>query len=275
MQLGCFVRKYVGTILLWTGSLLLITCFGSALLAIAKIIFSDSNKFGFILALLLAVAGFFIGRGLTNAGRRIAQESSASRLSADHRPPILLLRAFSIDGEVTETSMFKQRSFFGWLFGKASFEEELAAIMENLGPPVALGRPGEVLPDYGFARQYTDNSTWRSVVDDYLSRSSWVVILIQQLTPNLIYEVQRSLTSSGSLKTILVPPPPRFRTASWYATWSSVTSTLPMLPRIGELTAAVVIDPKDGVFEISMPATRSAEAQLSAIQRALIPKYLV
>jgi hypothetical protein len=220
-------------------------------------------------------AGGFVARSLTNAGRRIAQESSASRLSTDRRPPVVLLRAFSIDGEVAETSLFKQRSFFGWLFGRASFEEELAAIMENLGPPVALGRPGEVLPDYGFARQYTDDSTWRSVVNDYLSLSSWVVILIQQLTSHLIYEVQRSLAWSGSLKTILVPPPPRFRTAVWHEAWSSVTLTLPRLPLTTELTAAIVIDPSEGVFEISMPATCSADAQLLAIQRALIPKYLV
>lgn len=269
------MRKYFGTLLLWTGGLLLITCFGSALVTIANILFSNANKVVLTVALLLTVAGVFVGRSLTNAGRRIAQELSASRLSTDRRPPVLLLRAFSIDGEVAETNLFKQRSFFGWLFGRASFEEELAAIMENLGPPVALGRPHEVLPDYGFARQYTDNSTWRSVVDDYLSRSSWVVILIQQLTPNLIYEIQRSLAPSNSLKTILVPPPSRFRTAGWYSAWSSASSSLPRLPRITELTAAIVIDPREGVFDISMPATRSADAQLLAIQRALIPKYLV
>ena len=53
-------------------------------------------------------------------------------------------------------------------------------------------------------------------VDDHLSNSSWVVILLQELTPNLIYEIQRSLASSASLKILLIPPPLRFRMAAFF-----------------------------------------------------------
>jgi hypothetical protein len=269
------VRKYVGTILSWTGGLLLIVSVLSALFTAPRVLSSQSNRLGFLLVVLAEIVGFFVGRGIFNAGRRIAQEPAAVRLATDHRPPVLLLRAFGADGEVAERNWFTQRSLFGWMFGRASFEEQLATIMENLGPAVALGRSGEVLPEYGFAREYADNSTWRGVVDNYLSRSSWVVILLQELTPNLIYEVHRSLTSGSPLKVLLIPPPHRFRTAAWQAAWASLTASLPMLPRVTDLTAAIVIDPKEGVFDISMPTRRSANAQLSAIQRALIPKYLV
>jgi hypothetical protein len=74
---------------------------------------------------------------------------------------------------------------------------------------------------------------------------------------------------------LLIPPPLRFRTAAWHAAWSALTANLPMLPRITDLTAAVVIDPKQGTLDGFMPASGPANSQLSAIHRALIPKYLV
>jgi hypothetical protein len=161
------------------------------------------------------------------------------------------------------------------MFGRASFEEQLATIVESLGPAVALGRSGEVLPEYGFAREYADNATWRKVVDNYLSSSSWVVILLQEFTPNVIYEIQRLLRHGTSLNVLLVPPPLRFRTAAWHAAWSSLATSLPILPRITDLTAAVVVDPREGALHVSMLGSHSANAQLAAIHRALIPKYLV
>ena len=213
------MRKYIGTILSWAGGLLLIVSLANPLTALPIL---SSNRLGFLLAVVAGIVGFVVGRGIFNMGRRPAQESAAARLVTDHRPPVLLLRAFSADGEVAERNWFAQRSLFGWMFGRASFEEQLATIVENLGPAVALGRTGEVLPEYGFAREYADNATWRKVVDNYLSSSSWVVILLQEFTPNVIYEIQRSLRHGTSLNVLLVPPPLRFRTAAWHVAWSSL-----------------------------------------------------
>ena len=45
-------------------------------------------------------------------------------------------------------------------------EQELADILEHVGPVVAVGKPGEPLPELGAARLYVSHDEWQGKVHD-------------------------------------------------------------------------------------------------------------
>jgi len=262
-------RRYSGILLSWIGGFIALSGF------IVAVSIPSANGPGQIVALLfaaVAVVGF--GGWLFRAGRRMAQESARSRMAVDRRPPILLLRSFAADGRVAEKAYFRQQSMVGWLLGRASFEQELSNIMENLGPTVALGRHGEFLPTFGFAREYVANDAWRQVLNDYLDRSSWAVFLLYEITPNLSYEVELVLRSRPKTRVLLVPPPHEYRTAQWSEKYRTLAKSVPQLPEMGPDTAAVVCDPVEGTTRITMPLDASSNVQIAAIRQGLIPRFL-
>lgn len=215
-----------------------------------------------------------LGSWMFRIGRRMSQEVARGRIASDRRRSVLLLRAFSTDGRVAEKSFLRQVSLFSWMFGRASFEEQLSTIMENLGPTVALGRRGEVLPTFGFAREYVGDSEWQRVLGDYLSRSSWAVFLLYEITPNLAYEVAIVLDGHSKLRVLFVPPPADSRTDDWYAKYRILRNSVLRLPEIDVKTAALIFDSSEGIKCIEVGSGSGASAQLSAIRQALIPHYL-
>ena len=160
--------------------------------------------------------------------------------------------------------------------GQGEFEEGLATIMEGScwAPPLRSEEKARFCRHTLSLREYIDDRKWRQVVDDYLTRSSWVVILLQEMTPSLIYEIQRSLDFKSRLNLLLIPPPLPFRTAAWRRGLSAVASECPVLRRITDHTAAIIVDPREGTIEVRSEDASSANLQLTAIHRALVPKYL-
>ena len=245
------LHTYTGVVCSWAGGLIAILC----------VIYFPVAVFSRIWPLsLLYLAGAAFGSWLFRAGRRLSQESASIRLSEDHRPPVLLLRAFGADGRIAEKSYLKQRSLIGWILGRASFEEQLANIMEDLGPTVALGRQGEILPTFGFARQYVGNSEWRDVLASYLDRSAWAVFLLYEITPNLTYEVSLVVRSRPKLRVLLVPPPNEYRTPVWFERYRALAQQVTALPEIKPDTAAVIFDPREGMTAIPMGDELSSNA---------------
>jgi hypothetical protein len=112
-------------------------------------------------AIALALsAGLLIGeRFIFSFGRASAQPSADQRLAEDARAPVLL-RAFRSDGALAEKDWLNQASLLAPLLGRPTFEERLAQVMEDVGPPIALGRPQDLLPRVGFSRQYIVGDDW-------------------------------------------------------------------------------------------------------------------
>lgn len=82
--------------------------------------------------------------------------------AADPRPPILFLRPFKDD---LLTS------------GVLRFEEDLAAHLRLLGPPIAIGNPKDDLPELGAYRQYYDEATWKSAVLGYMRECRFIFMI--------------------------------------------------------------------------------------------------
>ena len=80
-------------------------------------------------------------------------------LQEDGRAPVVYIRSFKSDDRIA--------SRFAWT-AAFSIEQELAGIMSRVGPVVAIGRPGEPLPQLGAARLYVGDDEWRGTITNLI-----------------------------------------------------------------------------------------------------------
>jgi hypothetical protein len=117
--------------------------------------------------------------------RRRTALSAREALRKDDRPPIIYLRSFRDDGRAVYTGK-------GWARSKLlspSLEETLAQTMQRYGPFVAIGRPGEEVPEMGAARMYVSDADWQTVVADLLARPGAMAVLQAGATSGLRWEL--------------------------------------------------------------------------------------
>ena len=78
-------------------------------------------------------------------------------------------------------------------------EEQLLKALRGLGSAMAIGRPGEKLPQIGAARVYYDDNEWRDRVEK-LIRSARLLVIRTGIGEGLRWEVEhviRWYTRSG------------------------------------------------------------------------------
>jgi protein-S-isoprenylcysteine O-methyltransferase Ste14 len=113
---------------------------------------------------------------------------------ASGQAPILYLRSFKDDeiaGKRDVTVLTE--------------EEELTKAFERIGPMIAIGRPGETLPDTGAARAYFRDDEWQAAVHHYFDISR-LVVLRAGLSQGLLWEIQNSIQLLDPAKLILLIP---------------------------------------------------------------------
>jgi len=112
------------------------------------------------------------------SGWRHEARTAEEVLAADPRKPVLYLRSFTVDDQL----LLSAPGRWAWLARLFTYtatvgpEQELAFIMERVGPVVAIGKPGERLPELGAARRYAGDDEWRQVVGNFMDDSALVVI---------------------------------------------------------------------------------------------------
>ena len=153
---------------------------------------------GFVLA---ARSGIALLRTGWKYDARTADETRA----ADPRPPVLYLRSFDADPQVLVTGPSRTSKLAGLLSYAASVspEQEMAFILGGVGPVIAIGRPGERLPELGAARRYVSDSEWRTVVGELMSDASLVVIRAGD-TDNLWWEIEQAMARCQRNRVIIV-----------------------------------------------------------------------
>jgi hypothetical protein len=192
--------------------------------------------------LLCAFAAMGAGVALRRVGRRITQRSADEALASTTRPPVLYLRAFSRDTEATllprdalteamRSPLDRERS---------TFEEELATRLRHIGPVVALGKPGDVLPPIGASRSYVPDDEWKDRVASWVEEAALVVMLVDA-TDAVRWELSQVARSLEKLWLIL--PPARTgasaRDPAWEASWERLRSEFAYLPAVGAEAAMV------------------------------------
>lgn len=131
--------------------------------------------------------------------RRVRAPSAGELLEDDSRPPVLYLRAFTLEerdfvtlsvGQAAKyTSNFGARLGVGARTG-ATFEQFFgASIGQFIGPFVALGNPLDYAPPEGAARTYERDENWKDRFQDLAWRSACILIQAGE-SRNLAWELE-------------------------------------------------------------------------------------
>jgi hypothetical protein len=95
------------------------------------------------------------------------------------------------------------------LFGSAmssltltSAEQELAFILNRIGPVIAIGKPGESLPELGAARMYVEHDAWQRTVLEKLDQSALAIVRVGA-SPGVLWELDQVMSRPRSKLWIL------------------------------------------------------------------------
>jgi hypothetical protein len=120
----------------------------------------------------LAIIPCFVGYLLLRQGKKHAVKIGDSVLKDDARPPVLYLRSFkdeSLDSSILRRFKGVAYSDKTWLAATVpnnSIQEQdaLGYVFRKIGPYIALGKPGEELPELGSSKLYTSNDEWQNSI---------------------------------------------------------------------------------------------------------------
>jgi hypothetical protein len=131
--------------------------------------------------------------------RKLRARPANHVLSDDQRPPVLYLRSFK-DDELTSRPIRETG-----LPVPFTEEEYLVEVLRDFGPCIAIGQPGESLPDLGAVRIYLADDAWQDKVRELLI-SSKLVVLRAGKTPNFLWEVEQGIRSARPQNIIILIP---------------------------------------------------------------------
>jgi TM2 domain-containing membrane protein YozV len=139
------------------------------------------------------------------SGWKYEARTAKEALASDPRPPVVYLRSFGVDNQFLVTSSGRGARLKSHLNYAASVspEQEMAFILERIGPVVAIGKPGERLPELGAARLYVGDDEWRDVVGNFINDAALVVIRAGE-TANLWWETREALTRRSPERVIIL-----------------------------------------------------------------------
>jgi len=194
------VRKISGVILIIAGTMfylirLVITASGTEP--------SDTETTLSILIGFLAFFGPFLTIGglfLYWRGSQYAAKADAEGILTDHRPEVLYLRSFRSD---PSTAKYIFSHFAPELSGLETQEEQLAEVLRPFGDLVAIGRPGEDLPEPGAARMYVSDQEWKEVVKRWM-QSARLVIIRAGGGENLLWELGEAVETLEPEKLLIL-----------------------------------------------------------------------
>lgn len=157
--------------------------------------------------------------------------SADEALRRDARAPVTYLRAFTDDGRMAVPGHHWQDRVLGKAVSGLTLtspEQELAFILQRVGPVIAIGKPGERLPELGAARLYASHESWQQTVLDMLRRSSLVLARVGA-SPGVQWELDQVLSLAQRSKVlILVLGSPKDQAAGVRAIESRIGEPLPL-----------------------------------------------
>lgn len=168
----------------------------------AVILYAATQSMVAALPLLAAFAGYPL---TLMRARQVVQPSLAEVRARDGRKPVLLLRSFQDD---TIQMIHRFRTRIGDAEQTRRFEQQVAGMLEAFGPLIAVGKPGEELPQIGAARAYLSEAEWQPAVIRWIDEAVFIT-MIAGATEWIRWELGRIL-EMGRVQhlLILVPPPP-------------------------------------------------------------------
>jgi hypothetical protein len=112
-----------------------------------------------------------------------------ARQAKDARPPVIYLRSFDVDKRLARRPLN-----IGRFVSLLTEEEQLVEALREIGPIVAIGRPGERLPRLGAQRIYVGDKDWQQQVLSWFKSAALVVIQVpSNPTRGVTWEIDESL----------------------------------------------------------------------------------
>ncbi|KUO65374.1 MAG: hypothetical protein APF80_06315 [Alphaproteobacteria bacterium BRH_c36] len=165
---------------------------------------------------LLGLLAFFIGAGLVwlhQLGEQHTASSADEVLASDPRPPLVYLRSFDDDEDAV------------------GLEYSLSDVLGDVGPFVAIGRPGDKLPPIGVSRSYQHHEDWQPYVINLLNRAALVIMLAGR-TKGLAWELKQCATRLRPERLVVLVPSQResYEKFQAVAREAGIPLTLPPFP---------------------------------------------
>lgn len=121
--------------------------------------------------------------------KRISVRLNLAMQAADPRAPVIYLRSFHIDKRLARRPLA-----IGRVVSFHTEEEQLVEALCELGPVIAIGKPGEKLPRLGAQRIYVDDGEWQQQILSWFARATLVVVHVPpKPTEGLAWEIEQSL----------------------------------------------------------------------------------
>ncbi len=237
----------------------------ACLLAIA---FGGHALFG---ALAYIPVARLAGRIWTRGRKQLAVRLHEIR-KRDTRTPVLLLRSFDDDALPLE-SRFRLLWFFHAAKEACTLEECVVTGLWQLGPVIAVGNPRDELSPLGAAREYISADQWRTVVQQRLDETSYVVCILGS-TPGLNWEYEELQTRGDQKVLVVLPPRPRPELQRRWQVFQSIFHRAAPVNVFSDLPAAsawplLIFFPAAGVPFVFACRYRNETAYAMAINRFL------
>lgn len=161
----------------------------------------DSFVFN-VSVMLVFVLSIIWGGKLLIVGRQKTEPSAEIVIKYSIIPPILYLRNFSDDENITyETNSLFER---GLKFNE-TIETQFTKALKAIGPLIAIGRPKEELPTPGASRSYFTDEEWFEKFKEYMNKAQLIIVSID-FSDGLSKEINEILQTKDLKKTIFYLP---------------------------------------------------------------------
>lgn len=203
LKYGLLLRR-TGQILVYAGPLIILGLMG--LLAVVFPSLDDPGVVSLLLLFVIFPLGLFLSTFLAYKilyrGKQYEARGKAAPAEADTRQPVLYLRPFMLDEG--SGGLIRRMIFGGGMWPVLfSVEEQLADAVAPIGPLVAIGKPDEKLPTPGAVRHYFGDTTWQTVVQNWLSKAR-VIILRPGMSEGLWWELKEAVAAMPAESLLLL-----------------------------------------------------------------------
>lgn len=140
---------------------------------------------GAALAILLGWAGAIY----IKKGKKLSAPSADDLVARDSRPPVIYLRSFLDDPIASKEEPQDTGAPGGGAIAGPTEEQQLAEIMTQIGPFIAIGDPSERFPELGAARTYVSGTEWKDRVLAWILGAK-LVVLRAGITEGFWWEVE-------------------------------------------------------------------------------------
>ena len=194
-----------GIVVKWAGANLLLLVLAASELVDSGALTAAEVPWYLLLAFIpLLMLAARSGILLFRSGWKHDASTAADARAKDPRPPVVYFRSFDADSQIiVAPGRGLSRTRFLWYTAGVSPEQEMAFIVGQVGPLVAIGKPGERLPELGAARIYVPDDQWRDVVTTWMSEAA-LIVFRAGATEGLWWEVEQALARSTRRRIVIV-----------------------------------------------------------------------